>query len=164
MPGSPQLGAAEQSPRGWDRRRVAAWAIFITYLIAARLVGNLFPFSVFDMYQAHAPDVVARVLVLDARGVAAQVDAFEAYVCEGPSLTMREIERTCGPDHRPIDYVVRDQALFIREHRGVARSRDGLEPISLVSRVRGSGTEVGDSEVSDCAIARCWARRAGSDR
>ncbi|MCA9712704.1 MAG: hypothetical protein KDK70_43145, partial [Myxococcales bacterium] len=110
----------EPPPRRLDRRLVVAWAIFATYLLAARMVGNFFPLSVFDMYQAHAPSVVARVLVVDEAGERAEVEDFEGWACEGPPLSMPQVEQRCGARHRPLDYVLRDQALYIEAHGDAA--------------------------------------------
>jgi hypothetical protein len=96
-----------------DRQRrvplLVAWAIFATYVLAARGVRNFFPISVFDMYQAHAPDVVARVMVIDAAGHTEDIEAFDGWVCDGGPPRLRDVERTCGRDHRPLEYVTRDQ-------------------------------------------------------
>lgn len=43
-------------PLSW----AVAIAVFVTYLAATGGPSNLFPLSVFDMYQRHAPAVVAR--------------------------------------------------------------------------------------------------------
>ncbi|HFE46561.1 MAG TPA: hypothetical protein ENJ18_13885, partial [Nannocystis exedens] len=47
---------------------IVAWTVFITYFVAARGIQNFFPLSVFDMYRAHAPAVVARIIITDPKG------------------------------------------------------------------------------------------------
>jgi len=147
----------------FDRPRAVAWAVFATYLVAARLVGNFFPLSVFDMYQAHAPDVATRVMVLDARGEAGEVDDYEGFACDGPPLSMAVIEQRCGEHYRPIDYVVRDQALHIEATSRVDAERDA-EPVALVARARVLDPGPEQPAVSDCVVARCTARRRGERR
>jgi hypothetical protein len=129
---------------------LVAISVFATYLLAARGPGNLFPFSVFDMYQAHAPDVVARVLAIDAAGRAYELDAYDAWSCEWQGELQRA-EATCGADHRPLDYVTRDQAHYLEQHQG-----EGDEAVRVVSRayrVRDAGV------FEDCMLATCRAHR-----
>jgi hypothetical protein len=128
----------------------------VTYVIAARIVGNFFPLSVFDMYQARAPEVAARVLAIDAAGRTAELHDFEAFACDERPLSLAHIDDTCGPDHRPLEYVTRDQELYIEAHVGDA----GDESIAVVSRAY----SLSDPGVSDCVIAHCMARRRGEAR
>lgn len=137
---------------------VVAWAIFATYVVAARGVRNLFPISVFDMYQAHAPRVVARVVVVDAEGHKAEIEDFDGWVCEGGLPVLREPERVCGPDHRPLEYVTRDQELFLHAHEGEA---PGPEAVTIVSRAFVLDPEPGTPRSTDCILARCTAHRRG---
>ncbi|MCA9656273.1 MAG: hypothetical protein KC501_40585 [Myxococcales bacterium] len=153
----------EGHPRRFDRPRAVAWAVLLSYLVAARLVGNLFPLSTFDMYQGHAPPVATRVLVLDATGTAAQVDDYEGYACEGPPLSMTLIEQRCGEHDRPLDYVLRDQALHIEAHAGEP-TEPGTEPITLVARAHRLQPGPDQGRHADCVVARCTARRRGGRR
>lgn len=137
-----------------SRRTTLPWLVavttFATYLLAARGPRNLFPLSVFDMYQGHAAAVVARVLVVDARGATAEIDAYEAWSCDG-HVALQNPEPLCGPDHRPLEYVTRDQARYLETHAG-----QGTEEVRLVSRAY----ELRDaSRFHDCTLARCLARR-----
>jgi hypothetical protein len=132
--------------------------VFGTYLLAARVVGNLFPLSVFDMYRAEAPDVAARVLAIDAAGQPGEIEDFEAFVCETQRVSLTRIDETCGPDHRPLEYVVRDQELHIEAHRG--DDERGAEPITIVSRAHA----LTQPTFTDCVITRCTARRRGDSR
>ena len=148
--------ARQDGQRGVPLPFVVAWAVFATYLVAARVVGNLFPLSVFDMYQSHAPEVAARVVVLDAAGREAELDHFEGFVCESEPVSLLRAGQSCGPDHRPLHYVVRDQELWIEAHRGGDAATS--EPITIVSRARSVTRE---PVTADCVIARCYARRRG---
>ena len=128
--------------------------MFATYLVAARIVGNFFPLSVFDMYRGHAPEWAARVVAVDASGRVAELDDFEAFACDLEPVSLARVEATCGPDHRPLAYVTRDQELWVEAHRG----SDGDEPIAIVSRARALDHDSFD----DCVIAKCTARRRGA--
>lgn len=119
------------------------------YLVAARGPSNLFPLSVFDMYQGHAPAVVARLLVLGPDGDAAEVDAFDDWSC---TWEAESIEATCGENHRLPDYVERDQRLYLERNAG-----EGDASVELVSRAYRLDEPVRDAE--DCVVARCRARR-----
>ena len=132
-------------PLAW----VVALAVFVTYLVAARGPSNLFPFSVFDMYQGHAPAVVARLLVIDATGRTAEVDAFEDWSC---TWEAESVEATCGEKHRLMDYVERDQRLYVEQNAG-----EGDVSVELVSRAYTLREPTSDAE--DCVVARCQARR-----
>lgn len=130
---------------------VVALLVFGTYLLAARGPRNLFPLSVFDMYQGRAPDTVARMLVLDGDGKTAEVDAFEGWSCEWEHGSVVE---TCGEAYRLLDYVERDQRDYLDRHRG-----GGGEALKLVARSYRLRGEARQPASSDCVVARCLARR-----
>lgn len=129
---------------------LVAVAIFGTYLLAARGPRNLFPLSVFDMYQGHAPEVVARVLVVDAQGRTAEIDAYDEWSCEWEA-DLLDPEPVCGADHRPLEYVTRDQSHYLEAHVG-----RGGEEVRIVSRAYRLHEA---SRFDDCTLARCLARR-----
>lgn len=140
---------------------MVAWSIFATYLLAARQVGNLFPLSVFDMYQAHAPEVVARVMARDEAGRGIELDRFEALSCKAP-IELSTVEERCGSDHRPLPYVLRDQQHWLDAHldtNGTAEA--GPEAIELVSRAYVLTPRPGAPAFADCVLARCAARCRG---
>ncbi len=144
MPG--ESTPTRRVPLSW----VVAVSVFATYLLAARGPRNLFPLSVFDMYQAHAPAVVARVLAVDASGGVAELDAFEAWSCEWEA-DLLDLEATCGEDHRPLSYVTRDQSHLLDANTG-----PGTEEVRIVSRAY-RVHEPGAFE--DCLVAVCRATR-----
>ncbi len=128
-----------------------ALVVFATYLLAARGPRNLFPLSVFDMYQGRAPDVVARMLVLDGDGAEAEIDAFDGWSCAWEHASVVE---TCGEEYRLLDYVERDQREYLQRHAGV-----GEESVKLVARAYRLRGEAGQPASSDCVVARCLARK-----
>ena len=138
---------------------VVAWSCLATYLVAARVVGNWFPLSTFDMYQAHAPEVVARVVVVDEHGDKRELAHYEALACEPAPLELAAaLAERCSEEHRPIPYVVRDQQLWLDAHRGPA---GGPEAIAIVSRAYVLAERPGAPAFGDCVLARCTARRRG---
>lgn len=141
---------------------LVAWSCFAVYLAAARVVGNFYPLSVFDMYQGHAPEVAARVVVIDAQGRASQLRHFEGFACEPAALELEaaQIEAQCGADHRPLPYVLRDQQHWIADHIDPA---GGSTSITIVSRAHVLEERAGAPAVRDCALARCTARRRGAE-
>lgn len=146
-------------PRRVTLPLVVAWSCLATYLVAARIVGNWFPLSTFDMYQAHAPEVVARVVVVDGEGAKQELRYFEAYACEPVRLELAAtVAERCGEEHRPVPYVVRDQQLWLDAHLDPA---GGPEAIAIVSRAYALAERPGAPAFTDCVIARCTARRRG---
>jgi hypothetical protein len=133
---------------------LVAWASFATYVLAARGVRNLYPISVFDMYQRAAPTAVARVIVLDEHGGKHPLDAFTGFHCEPAPPMIPDVRRFCGPDHEPLDYVTRDQQRDFDAHLAGA---PGPLRIAIVSRsYRIDPVQLGTVE-HDCVLARCTA-------
>lgn len=144
-------------PRRITLPLLVAWSCLATYVVAARVVGNWFPLSTFDMYQAHAPEVVARVVVVDGEGVKRELRHFEAYACEPAPLELAAaLTERCSEEHRPLPYVVRDQQRWLEAHRDPA---GGPEAVAIVSRAYGLVERPGMPAFTDCVLARCTARR-----
>ena len=137
---------------------VVALAVFVTYLVAARGPRNLFPLSVFDMYQGHASATAARVLVKDVSGEVAELDDYVDWTCSWEAQPPMSVEATCGSEHRPLDYVLRDQDLYLQAHAG-----EGDENVRLVSRAYRL-SDAGRPRFDDCVLAQCRARRKGGTR
>jgi hypothetical protein len=138
---------------------VVAWSCLVTYLVAARVVGNWFPLSTFDMYQARAPEAVARVVVADREGRRHELGQYEGYACEPLRLELAQtVAERCSEEHRPLPYVVRDQQLWLDGH---IDARGGPETIAIVSRAYVLAERRGAPAYTDCVLARCTARRRG---
>ena len=138
---------------------VVAWSCLATYVVAARVVGNWFPLSTFDMYQAHAPEVVARVIAVGDAGQRRELRHYEGYACEPAPLRLAAaVAERCGEEHRPLPYVVRDQQLWLDAHLDPA---GGPEAIAIVSRAYVLAERPGAPAFTDCVLARCTARRRG---
>jgi hypothetical protein len=138
---------------------LVAWSCLATYLVAARIVGNWFPLSTFDMYQAHAPEAVARVVVIDGEGSKRELGYFHAYACEPAQLELTAaVAERCSEEHRPLPYVIRDQQLWLDDHRDPA---GGPEAIAIISRAYVLAERPEAPVYTDCVLARCTARRRG---
>jgi hypothetical protein len=147
------------APRRITLPLVVAWACLVTYVVAARVVGNWFPLSTFDMYQAHAPEVVARIVVVDEEGRGRELGQFEGYACEPePPRLAEAVAEQCGEEHRPLPYVVRDQQIWLDAHLDPA---GGPEAIAIVSRAYVLAERPGAPAFTDCVVARCTARPRG---
>jgi hypothetical protein len=138
-----------------SQRWVAAWAIFATYVVTARGVGNLFPFSVFDMYQRRPAGEAARIVAIDDTGAVSELSEWTAFACEGGRPVLTDGVK-CGREDRAIPYVTRDQQRYLDAHTG----EGGPAHLSLVSRSYVLSEQGGALRFSDCLLARCAARRA----
>ena len=125
------------------RGRFAA-GVLAGYVAIAFLVGNRYPFSVFDMY-SRSTDNGSRI-VARAEGRIEEVDRFVAWSCQGePDLCAGRDVSTTGP----VDGEILG---WVRSHTG-----EGTIAVELVRRIwRFSGDQV---RVEDCLIQRCRAVR-----
>lgn len=133
---------------------VASLAIGAAYFGASRGVENFFPFTVLDMYANHSGGVPSRIIAVDARGVAHEVDEFVGWRCDSP------VEGDLGvcqaaADSQRIAYVDRSAADHVREHPG----RGAGEPLRVVRRVWHLGGAEGPPPRTDCPISECRAVR-----
>ncbi len=135
---------------------VVGLAIFCAYFVAARLVGNLYPLSTFEMYSRPAPEWAARVFARDADGRLHRVDAFVGWRCPDPT-DLRAALASCGARHIALDYVVRDDQVAIDD----GDPSPAGEPVELISRAQRVATGPGE-RTHVCRIATCTATRRGS--
>ena len=150
----------EDRPRGsLPIAAIVAWTVFIAYFSAARGIQNFFPVSVFDMYRAHAPAVVGRVIVRDRAGDASELTTWTGFHCKGGRPVLRDLE-ACAPDptSRPLGYILRDQQLHLDEHSEVVPGSEAIA-IAIVLRSYRLVAERGAPPHTDCVIARCTARQ-----
>lgn len=133
---------------------VVAGSIFAVYLVAARLVGNLYPLSTFEMYSRPVPAWVTRIWARDATGALHRLDDYDEWRCE-PAIDLRAALERCGPEHVALDYVVRGEQVVLDAGVG------GDVSVDLISRAHRLANGPGE-RVRECVLARCSARR--SDR
>ncbi|MDI1449531.1 hypothetical protein [Polyangium sp. 6x1] len=144
-----------------DERRalagVAAWAIAIAYLLAARGIRNFFPLSVFDMYQGRSPDVASRVLVVDAAGEAAELTAFDGFSCAPAWPKLDDVRHCAFGDQGRVEYVPRDLQIHFDAH--VTSDAAGMEDGHIVWRTWTLEDRPGPPASQDCQLAFCRVRR-----
>jgi hypothetical protein len=144
--------AAELGPS--LRVLVASLTIGAVYFGASRGVENFFPFTVLDMYANPIGAAPSRILAVDARGAAHEVDEYAGWRCASP------IEGNLGvcPDARDaqhLGYVDRSAVDHIRAHPGGG----GGESLRLVRRVWRLVDREGPPPSVDCPISVCRAVR-----
>lgn len=156
-PTAPREALDRRGRAGWPRLDgplVASVVIGAVYFVMSRGVENFFPLTVADMYANRMGDAPSRIVALDARGVAHEVDGFVGWRCEG---SVDDAPRRCAGvgDVDTIGYVDRSIAAHIRENPG-----DGAgEPLRVVRRVWRLDARPGPPPRVDCPIVACRARR-----
>jgi len=154
-------------PAAWAKRRlplaaIVAWTVFLTYFTAARGVQNLFPLSVFDMYRAHAPEVVGRLIVVDRGDRPSELVEWHSFYCAPDRPVLRDLKACSGdPESRPIGYVIRDQQLHLDAHLSAEPDEDA-EPITISMRSYRLVDRPGAPAFTDCVVATCTARHERS--
>lgn len=138
---------------------VAAWAIFITYILAARGIRNFFPISAFDMYQARAFTVASRVLVVEATGKALEITNYDAFQCSPERPNLADVSHCENRDVGRVEYVPRDQQIYFDEHVH-PNVQNGVD-VKLVWRTFLLEDRPGPPVHSDCVLAACRARKGG---
>jgi hypothetical protein len=134
---------------------VVAVVIGIAYFTASRGVQNFFPFSALDMYAGSGARTATRLLAVDASGRALQLDQFDQWSCDR-KLDADAIACPEQGDVRALAYVNRDLVSYIDQHQGAPVAGESL---LLVRRVWKLEDTPGPPPHSDCAVARCVARR-----
>jgi hypothetical protein len=113
----------------------------IGYLLAARGVGSLYPFSTFPMYSGAAGGAVSRLMARLPSGELVEVTDLVGWQCG--KMTQ------CGP--AGIGYVDREREEHMRKHSG-----SGGEAVQLVRRIFSFD---GVERAPYCVVAECRARR-----
>ncbi len=140
---------------------VVVWAIFFTYVLAARGVRNFFPISAFDMYQAQASTVASRVLVVDPSGKPSEITQYEAFQCNPPHPKLADVSHCEHADIGRVEYVARDLQIHFDEH--VRQDlKNGVEA-KLVWRTFYLEQRPGPPAYKDCVLAVCQVRRKGAE-
>lgn len=129
--------------------RARAAVLALAYVVLARGVGNLYPFSGFEMYGATRLSTASRIAVVTADGVA-EVERFSRWRCDGPIAID---PRQCVAQWPYFHVEARDlEVLAFVEH--AEDPGDDARPATLIRRV----WRLGDvAQVDDCVIATCEA-------
>ncbi|MBX7082610.1 MAG: hypothetical protein K1X88_25620 [Nannocystaceae bacterium] len=132
------------SPRATILR---AAVLLVAYVVIAHGVGNLFPFSGFEMYGATRLGSSSRIAVRTAAGLR-EVEAFSAWRCELPP---DPDPRQCAAQWPFFHVEARDREALA--HVAHAPAPTHGEAVVLIRRVW--RLEQGAYEVDDCELARC---------
>lgn len=129
--------------------------VFLTYVLVALAVQNLYPFSTFPMYSKAAKTSGARLIALDEHGRDHEVTDFGAWSC--PDL--KPIQRVICPDGtrgKPEAYLVKEATDYIRANWSESPT-DDQRTVELIVRVWVFPKEGGEAPPRDCPIHTCRA-------
>ncbi|MFO0631755.1 MAG: hypothetical protein U0168_02790 [Nannocystaceae bacterium] len=132
------------SPRATFLR---ALVLMLAYVVVAHGVGNLFPFSGFEMYGATRLDSSSRIAVRTSEGLR-EVESFSAWRCEAPP---DPDPRQCAAQWPFFHVEARDREALAHIERAPVPTRG--EAVVLIRRVW--RLQHGGYEVDDCELARC---------
>ncbi|HEY5242726.1 MAG TPA: hypothetical protein VIJ22_14700 [Polyangiaceae bacterium] len=140
--------------RVWDDPRHVVGALVLAGYVGVSLaVGNLYPFSVFDMY-SHPQVSASRIVARDQRGNLAEIERYDRWRCEEPVDVTPAKCGEPGSFHYSI-YLDASQAAYIAEHP----AKDGSgEPVDVVRRIWWLDAP-GSPRTTDCVLESCLAVR-----
>lgn len=128
-----------------------ALVLLAAYVAAARGVGNLYPFSTFEMYGGTRLTTASRIAVVDADGVH-EVERFLRWRCAAP---IDVDPRRCTKEWPYFHVEARDREVLAHIERAPEPGNDARD-VNLIRRVW-RATEDGPMIASDCKLARCEA-------
>lgn len=144
--------------RAWTRRlplRVGL-AIGAAWLGVAFAVGNLYPFSRFEMYGGATLRSASRIAVRSGNEVV-EVERFEAYACPIPvDPDPRACLASWPFDHLPQE----DRDRIARIDDGPPLDPEGALEVEIVRRIWRFEPGQDAPRVTDCVLASCRAGRA----
>lgn len=122
------------------------------YVMLARSVIHLFPFSIFDMYADNGGATSgSRVVARGEDGRVTEVDRYRAWTCAGPIEPFEACARR-GAYHIP--YKDAEAVAYVEGHRG---EDPAAVHVDLVRRVWWLSEDAAETRIEDCPIARCRA-------
>ncbi len=131
-----------------------SWLIAAAYFLVSRGVENLFPFTVLEMYSWRSEPSSSRILALDERGGAHEVNRLASFRCDDDITPEKSHCPEPGHHYYSIDYVDRDLIDHMRSHPGTGQE-PSAESFTLVRRVW--QLDVSPVTHADCALTRCRA-------
>lgn len=141
--------------RALDDAWFSALCVLAGYVAIAQGLGNLYPFSTFEMYAGVSTHSASRVVALDSGGATHEIRDFEAYGCD--SLDLEPASCREHGDYYTIGYVEREAVEYLASPPSAPPHGDA-QPIRLVRRIwRFQGP--GQPTIEDCPLARCQAVR-----
>ena len=122
------------------------------YFVVSRAVLNLYPFSTFEMYSTERVSSGSRIIALDARGAARELDAYASFSCSNAiDVSYRACESEWPFYYVP--YLDQRAAEYVAAHGG-----PGGEPVRIVRRIyRLTDADHGAPPFHDCALTACTA-------
>lgn len=139
--------------RASDDAWFPALCVLAGYFVIARGLGNLYPFSTFEMYAAVEARSASRLLAEDGEGRLHEIREFAAYRCG--SIDPKPAACATGGDYYTIGYVEREAAEDLAT-RTAAPMNGAAQDVRLIRRVwRFHGP--GAPSVQDCMVATCQA-------
>jgi hypothetical protein len=133
-----------------DPSRLAAVLALLGYLGVALALGNLYPFSVFDMYSRRFTSA-SRIVARDAGGHVREVERYARWSCDEP---LDVSPGRCGAPGSffYVPYLDTDGSAYVAAHAGDGQG----QPVDVVRRIwwlEGGGPP----RVEDCLLSRCRA-------
>jgi hypothetical protein len=132
-----------------------ALCVLAGYVVVAQGLGNLYPFSTFEMYAGVSAHTASRVLAVDSSGAPHEIRDFEGYRCD--SLDLEPASCREHGEYYTIGYVEREAAEYFAA-KASTPAHGEEQPLRLVRRIwRFHGG--GRPDVEDCPVASCRAVR-----
>ena len=139
--------------RATDDAWFTAACVLAGYVVIAQGLGNLYPFSTFEMYAGVSTHTASRVLAVDSGGATHEIRDFEAYRCD--SLELEPASCREHGEYYTIGYVEREAAEYLAAQPSAPPHAEA-QPVHLVRRIwRFHGPE--QPTVEDCSLANCQA-------
>ncbi|APR79814.1 Hypothetical protein A7982_05161 [Minicystis rosea] len=126
------------------------------YLLVARLVGNVYPFSTFSMYSEMQTDSASHLVARDRTGKLHDVTAYDGWSCPEPL----DIDPPRCREPNPFSSIGYIDRASLEHVRASHATHDGqAEPVDLVRHIWRFQKGSGDVRTEDCLLAQCQAVR-----
>lgn len=126
---------------------------FVGYVLVARGLDNLYPFSTFDMYSQVDSSSASRVVARDADGTLREVTAYRALDCEGRLDVSEDSCGTAAEIYR-VPYKDEEAVQHVETHRGASPD---AAPVDIVRHVWKLSDDGSPALEKDCVLVRCVA-------
>lgn len=134
--------------------RALAIGLLLIYVVVARGVGNLYPWSTFEMYGGVGSNTASQIVVRDAQGQIVPVNSFRRYNC---NRKIQADPQVCG-ELWPFDHLPYKDAAAAQRINGARAPTQASQQVEVLRRVWRFVPELSAPQVRDCSLARCQAR------